>query len=92
MQLGREADLDVAHPLGLVVLGQLVGHPLQGRPGLQDGRGVGESLEVVGQAGVLALEDQAAQSGLVCRPAAGRRCSRASSIRVGRRSEPSRCR
>ncbi len=65
VELRGEADLDVAHPFGLVVLGELVARPLQGRGGLEDGRGIGESLQIVGQAGILALEDQAPQSGLV---------------------------
>ena len=92
MQLRREAHLDVAHPFGLVVLGQLVAHPLQGGSGLQHRRGVGESLQIFGQAGVFAFENQTAQSLLVISRQLDPVAPWASSIRVDRRSEPSRCR
>jgi len=55
VQLRRVADFDVANALGEIVLGQFEGDALQTLGGLHHGAGVGESLQVLGQVGVLVL-------------------------------------
>ena len=64
VELGSEAHLHVAHPLGEVVLGELVGNPLERRRVLHDGTGPGETGQVLGQVGVVVLEDGGPHAGL----------------------------
>ena len=63
MQLRREADLDVAHALGHVVLGQFARDALQVLGRLQDAAGVDETLQVLRQVLVSALENKLFQAG-----------------------------
>ena len=62
MELGREADLEVAHAFGLRVLAQLEGHALEGLLVLEHGHRVAEALEVLGQVAVALAEDLLAEA------------------------------
>ena len=61
-KLGREADLDVADALRLVVEAELVGDPFDRLGVDHHRRGVQEALEILGQVLVGILEDQLAQA------------------------------
>ena len=64
VKLRREADLEVAHALLLVVLGQLVRDALQRLLVLHHRAGVGEAAQVLGEAGVAVLEHLLAHAAL----------------------------
>ncbi len=96
VQLRREAHLEVAHALRLVVLGQLRGDPLERLGRLHHGDRVAEALQVVAEAGVALLIDGLAQAGFrVARQlhAAARARARSGSgcaaTRRGARADPS---
>ena len=62
VELGGEAHLDVANAVGLAVLGQLEGRPLERLGILQHGDRVAEALEVLGEARVARPENQRLQA------------------------------
>ena len=89
VELGREADLEVAHAFGLRVLAQLEGHALEGLLVLEHGHRVAEALEVLGQVAVALAEDLRRRPSSVSVGRATFRL-RARSMRVARRRDPSR--
>jgi hypothetical protein len=66
MELGRETNLDVSHPLGLAVLTQLERCPLERFAILEYGHGVPKPLEIFQEVGVAGPKDPFPKS-LLCR-------------------------
>ncbi len=62
VELGGEAELEIADTFGETVLSELVGHRLEGLVTVEYATGVGEPVEVVGQVSVLLLEDQLSEA------------------------------
>jgi hypothetical protein len=58
VKLGREANLNVSHPLRLAVLAQFTRRPLERFAILKHGHRVAKSLEILSEAGVPGTKDR----------------------------------